>query len=73
MRGGQILGDYPYDLTEASDLNVKRGRLIPTTSWEHVWNGVGEWLGVTDQDMDTVLPNRRNFPDLFTQADMFDV
>jgi len=35
VKGGQILGDYP-SLGEDSDVNIGRGRLIPTTAWEQV-------------------------------------
>lgn len=36
--------------------------MIPTTSWDHIWHGVAQWVGVTTPaDMDVVLPNRNNF------------
>ena len=35
VKGGQILGDYP-SLGEDSDVNLGRGRLLPTTGWEQV-------------------------------------
>ena len=45
--------------------------MIPTTSWDHIWNGVAGWFGVKSADMGSVLPARDNFPDLFTEYDMF--
>ena len=72
VRGGQILGKYPTDLSNKGANNIGRGRFLPTTSWEHIWNAVGEWFGVPESDMDGVLPRRSNFPDLFEAADMFD-
>jgi len=63
---------YPSDLSDDSDVSIGRGRLIPTTSWEAVWNGVGEWFGVNSTDMNTVLPQKGNFPSLFSAADLFD-
>ena len=71
VRGGQILGQFPEDLTEEGELNLGRGRMIPTTSWEQIWNGVGAWFGVSESAMRTVLPRRDNFPDLFTEEDLF--
>lgn len=52
VKGGQILGQYP-PLGEDSDVNLGRGRLLPTTSWEQVFNSIGEWFGVSSSDMDT--------------------
>jgi len=59
VKGGRILGKYPSDLTPASDLVDDRGRFLPTTSWDSIWNGILEWTGVTeDTDLDYCLPNR---------------
>ena len=44
VNGGKIHGSYPDDLTDASLLNAGRGRIIPTTPWEGLWQPVGEWL-----------------------------
>ena len=71
VKGGQILGQYP-ELHESGSQWLKRGRMIPTTSWEQVWNGVAQWFGVGDAAMDDVLPLKNNFPRLFTKADLFD-
>lgn len=57
VKGGQILGQYPNDLTEKGPLNIGNGRLMPTTSWEAIWNGVSEWMGVDEDDVEGVLPN----------------
>jgi hypothetical protein len=50
------------------------GRAIPTTSWDQIWNGIAQWYGVEEMDMDQVLPNRKSFPkpSLFTKSDLFD-
>ena len=39
----QVLGDYPSDLSEDGAQNIGRGRLIPTSPWEAVWNAVAGW------------------------------
>ena len=70
--GGKILGEYPDDLTDAGPLNVNRGRFIPTTSWDAIFNAVAEWAGITNEaDMAKVLPNRNNFNRLFTKDELF--
>ena len=61
VKGGQILGKYPSDLTPSGLLVDDRGRFIPTTSWDSIWNGILEWTGVTNEDdLDYCLPNRAN-------------
>jgi len=74
VKGGQILGEYPSDLSSGGPLNIGRGRLIPTIPFEAVWNGVSKWLGVhTDEDLDKVLPNRNSFPGrLFDESDLYE-
>jgi hypothetical protein len=62
-------------MSPESDQWIGRGRFVPTTPWEAVWNGVGQWLGVHGgADLDWALPNRHNFnecEDLFTDKDLF--
>lgn len=73
VRGGKIHGEYPSDLSDDGDYNVGRGRLLPTTSWEMLWQGIAEWFGVEDGNMDYVLPNRMNFDGLlFTEDDLYE-
>ena len=56
MDGGQILGEYPVDITPAGPLNLGRGRILPTTSWDAVWNGISEWMGAdSDSELDDSL------------------
>lgn len=63
VQGGQIVGTYP-SIKEGAPLNIGRGRLIPTTSWESVFLPIAKWAGVEEEvDLDYVLPNRHNFPD----------
>lgn len=74
VNGGRILGQYPENLGPEGDLNVGRGRLIPTLSWEAMWNGVVEWFGVEPSQMSYVLPNVHKFSDSekFTKSELFD-
>jgi uncharacterized protein (DUF1501 family) len=83
VKGGKMLGKYPADLTASGPLNLGRGRLIPQTSWDCLWNGVSQWMGViTEPDLDRVLPNRHaaegtagddsdDFTQLFSESDLF--
>ena len=65
LNGGQVLGHYPNatQLFEGGGLNVGQGRLIPTTSWETVWQPLVQWMGVEDlARMSIVLPHMNAFP-----------
>lgn len=73
VQDGQILGDSPSSLDHDGSQSMGRNeRILPSTSWETVWNGVGQWFGVRADDMDSVLPRRRRFPSLLTRADHVD-
>lgn len=74
MKGGQILGEYPDDLTQDGDRIISDvGIVMPTTPWESLWNGIAEWFGVTSEnDMKSILPNKGPFEDLlFSGSDLF--
>lgn len=75
VNGKQMLGTYPARLTEEhSELNIGRGRFIPTTSWEAVWNGIAEWWGIDDPAaLAKVMPHLQNFEpnQLFSKAELF--
>lgn len=89
LDGGRVLGKYPDDLTNESRLNASRNtrtRFIPTMSWEHIYNGIAEWMAdgfgdeLTEEDLDYILPNRQNCIDpvegegsvpLFTKGDLY--
>ena len=75
VKGRRIHGQYPHDLTDDGPFSVRsNGRLLPTTSWEAIWHGVAEWFGVVPEDMDRVIPNKKNFPQsaMFTKDQMFE-
>ena len=76
IKGKQMLGKFPERMAEfESDLNMNRGRVIPTTPWESVWNGVAQWYGITDRAaLAEVLPHAANFPKstLFKKAQLFE-
>ena len=71
VNGGQMLGKFPERLVEEHEpLNVGRGRLIPTTPWESIWQGVGEWWGLSEEQLAEVLPHAANFVDEAENVDM---
>jgi uncharacterized protein (DUF1501 family) len=75
--GGQIVNHYPDDILNPDGSqgpsNVGRGRLIPDMAWDSVWHALAQWMGVTADEMESVLPNMQNFPaDSFLEAkDLF--
>lgn len=73
VKGGQVLGEYPSDLSPKGSQTLSRGRMIPTTSWDQIWNGIAQWMGVEVDDLDFVCPNRDKFPaeSLFNEVDLF--
>ena len=77
VKGGQFLGQYPDDITESGPVNIGRGRLMPTTSWDAIFSGIADWMGVDDKEsMLEVLPNLdevvgNGFTDAYTKNDMY--
>ena len=61
VKGGQILGDYP-PLGEDSEVNLGRGRLLPTTSWEQVCAQPCAILSITPARQPTQMPARQLRP-----------
>eukprot|EP01052_Picozoa_sp_SAG31_P004100 SAG31_NODE_166_length_21670_cov_22.507719_18_plen_140_part_00 len=75
VRGGRIHGQYPTDLSDESELNLGRGRLLPTLPWEGMWHGIARWMGVEQDDFAEVLPNYANFvagSTLLTEHQLFE-
>jgi uncharacterized protein (DUF1501 family) len=76
LDGGKILGQYPDDVTPDGKYadGSSRGRYIPTTSNDAIWNGVLQWFGVeTDDELDYCLPNRLNTINPFEGTTAFDL
>lgn len=61
INGGQVFGDYP-SVAIGSNIDLGRGRVLPTTSVDELSASLAYWFGVdNDGMMETVLPNIRNF------------
>lgn len=58
--GRRIYGQMP-ELRLGSDLDVGRGRLIPTTSIEQLGSTLARWFGLRYGDAVEIFPNLRNF------------
>ena len=69
------MGHYPGSFDNEDETNIGRSRLIPTSSWERMWYGVTNWMGVTNEtEIDYVLPNNENMGcQLYTDQDMYKV
>ena len=79
VKGGRILGKYPNDLTDTGPTSIGRGRFMPTTSWDVIWNGVAQWMGMGTDEISEVLPNlhrtygKEGFTKPFEESDLFRV
>ncbi len=60
VNGAQVYGEYP-DLTPGTDLDLGRGRFLPTTSTDVFYAELALWFGVTPSQLDLVLPNIGRF------------
>jgi uncharacterized protein (DUF1501 family) len=73
VKGGKIHGSYPSDITNSGPLNIGRGRIIPTLSWESVLNPIVEWMGVDQSsELNYCMPNRiKSGAPLISVSEMF--
>jgi len=60
VKGKDIYGTYP-DLFIGNNLDVGRGRLIPTMSTDEYFAELALWFGVEKSELSLVLPNIANF------------
>ena len=67
LNGGQIFGDYP-DLTPGGELDVGRGRYLPTTSVDEMYAELAMWFGIEPGNVANVLPNIGRFYDPATES-----
>ena len=61
VKGKRYYGTAPVVASDGPD-DIGQGRLLPTTSIEQIGATLGGWLGVSEQDLLTMLPNLSNFP-----------
>ena len=56
VKGGRYYGTPPEVANDGAD-DVGQGRLLPSTSVDQYAATLGSWLGISDSDLLTVLPN----------------
>ncbi|MFY2764385.1 DUF1501 domain-containing protein [Arenimonas sp. MALMAid1274] len=65
MLGGDVVGRKIYgqvaEMRLGSDLDVGRGRMIPTTAIEQLGSTMARWFGLRYGDAMEIFPNLRNF------------
>ncbi len=61
VKGGDIYGNLPEDLNLDSEDDLGDGRMIPTTSVEQYAVTLARWFGLTENELNTVLPNLSRF------------
>ena len=55
VRGKKILGNYPDILSEDGPLIFEPGIVIPTLAWDSIWNGVAQWIGITNPNVSALI------------------
>lgn len=60
VNGKRFLGQAPVTGLGHS-LDAGGGRLLPTTATEQLNAELARWFGVSDNDIDTIFPNSKNF------------
>ena len=60
VRGKSFFGKAPVAANDGPD-DVGQGRLLPSTSVEQFGATMGKWFGVSPTDLQTVMPNLKNF------------
>lgn len=60
VNGQQIHGEMP-PLVINGPQDTGRGRIIPTISVDQYGATLAKWLGVAENDLDTIFPNLKNF------------
>jgi uncharacterized protein (DUF1501 family) len=60
VKGKQLYGTAPVVANNGAD-DVGQGRLLPSTSVDQYAATLGKWLGASDSDLLTLLPNLANY------------
>ena len=63
VQGGVIRGSFPSLVIDGNDDVGRGGRIFPKLSADQYFCELLRWFGVSNGDMDQVLPNIRNFYD----------
>ncbi|MEO7052190.1 MAG: DUF1501 domain-containing protein [Rhodanobacter sp.] len=60
VNGGRFYGQLP-DISVNGPDDVGQGRLLPTTGVDQLASTLGKWMGVSDTDITTVVPQISNY------------
>ena len=73
VRGGIIHGEYPEVRIDGPQSVSTTGAMLPSSPWEKIWTPISLWLGVEQEQLDSVMPNLHSFKKehLLTSKDMF--
>jgi uncharacterized protein (DUF1501 family) len=66
VAGGNVLGQFPQLVLGGPDDVRTNGRLFPRTSVDSYYCELLRWFGVAPGDMESILPNIRNFLDPYS-------
>ena len=61
VKGGALYGTPPAVANDGPN-DVGQGRLLPGIAVDQFGGTLGTWFGVNERDLQTVMPNLRNFP-----------
>lgn len=63
VNGGQVFGTYPESLNTGNNLDIGRGRILPTSSVDQYYMEIANWFGIdpASSEMAYILPNLSNF------------
>jgi len=61
VRGGRLYGDMPDYSIDGPDDTGDNGRLIPKTSVNQYGAVLGQWMGLSDSELNDVFPDLSNF------------
>ena len=61
VKGGNIYGHLPEDLSLNSDDDLADGRMLPSTSVDQYAATLAKWFGLSDHEISAVFPNLSRF------------
>mgnify|MGYP000332740280 CR=1 FL=1 len=62
VNGQKMYGTYPDLFLDNNPLNVSnRGNLLPTTATDEYFAELALWFGVSQSELEDILPNIREF------------
>ncbi|KAH8060839.1 DUF1800-containing protein [Aureococcus anophagefferens] len=74
---GRIIPSMPascgHDFLRVSGRGMIISVMRRSTPWESMWHPLAQFMGVREDELDFVIPNRGNFPDLLEIGDVFHV